>query len=510
MANIDSSSTFLNSGGGGGVRQLSDDPRQQILDAREDAYAGCLDARRRIDALFDEGSFVEYGLLAGRTSDVDDDAPSDGLVGGVGEIDGNTVVAASFDLGIADGTHSDRNQRKLGKLIYLANTNRWPLIVFVEGDGARRDDPPPPPPIVQYTRARWDVYDGLAELSGWVPTVAVVTGRAVDAAAGLAMLCDLVVGVDGAGLGGTAGSDGPAAVRTVQEYAATGDLDIVVDDEASAVVTVQRFIAQWFGIKGDGTPSAEHDSIGSIVPDNRRRPYDMRKVVTAFADADSLLELGAGWARGMLTYFARLGGHPVGIFANQPFSPRAGAIDAAAADKAARFVELCDAYELPLISFVDNPGYMVGPDAEREGIARHHARPLSAIHHRTVPLYTVQLRKAYGLGPFAMSGYGSSRGMPTLRMSWPSVESGGMSLEGAAYLVKRKEIKAADTAEEARAIRDNYADDMRDVASGVRAGRTYSFDDVVVPEETRPRILAMLERHQRTLPATKKHPVDPR
>ena len=174
------------------------------------------------------------------------------------------------------------------------------------------------------------------------------------------------------------------------------------------------------------------------------------------------------------------------------------------------FVELCDAYELPLVSFVDNPGYMVGPDAEREGIARHHARPLSALQHRTVPLYTVQVRKAYGLGPYAMSGYGSSHRMPDLRLAWPTVESGGMSLEGAAYLVKRREIKAAATPEEARAIRDDYANDMRDVASGVRAGRTYAFDDVVLPEETRERIIGMLRRTRRSLGPTKKHPIDPR
>ena len=212
----------------------------------------------------------------------------------------------------------------------------------------------------------------------------------------------------------------------------------------------------------------------------------------------------------MVTSLATMGGRPVGIMANQPLSPVAGAIDSPAADKAARFVELCDAYELPIVSLVDNPGYMVGPEAERGGIARHHARPLAALHHRTVPLCSVQLRKAYGLGPFAMSGWGSSRRMPELRLAWPSVESGGMSLEGAAFLVKRKEIKAAPTAEEARAIRDNYAKEMRDPASGVSAGRTFSFDDVLLPIETRDRIIALLETIPRVFPGAKKHPIDPR
>jgi acetyl-CoA carboxylase carboxyltransferase component len=187
-----------------------------------------------------------------------------------------------------------------------------------------------------------------------------------------------------------------------------------------------------------------------------------------------------------------------------------GVIDELAAVKVGRFVELCDAYELPLVAFIDNPGYMVGPDAERNGIARHHARPLSALHHRTVPLYSVQLRKAYGLGPYAMSGFGSARLLPDLRLAWPSVESGGMSLEGAAYLVKRKEILAAASPEEARAIRDAYADTMRDAASGLRAGRSLAFDDVVLPTETRDRVIAMLERAPRTFGPRKKHPIDPR
>ena len=480
----------------------------QLLSARSKALAGCAQARSRLDALLDPASFVEYGVLAGQTSRVDDDAPGDGLVGGVGEVDANAVVAASYDRSVLDGTQSNRNQHKLAKLIYLAHRNRWPLVLFVDGDGARRDDPLPLPPIVVYSRGRWDIYDGLAELSGWAPTIAVVTGRALDGHAGAALLCDLVIGVRGSFLGSGRGDN--ATLRSVEEHATRGDIDILVDDDSAAVEVVQNFLSYWSGDRADFNQSPTNDDIAKIVPDNRRRPYDMRKIIHAFADADSVLELGAEWGRSMLTCMARLGGHPIGIFANQPLSPRAGSIDSEAADKASRFVEWCDAYHIPLVSFVDNPGYMVGPDAEREGIARHHARPLSALHHRTVPLYSVQLRKAYGLGPYAMSGFGSSRVTPELRLSWPSVESGGMSLEGAAYLVKRKEIKAAASPQEARSIRDGYAEEMRDVASGVRAGRTYAFDDVITPDETRPRILSMLERVDSTRPGAKKHPIDPR
>jgi len=352
------------------------------------------------------------------------------------------------------------------------------------------------------------------------PTGAVLTGRTLDGHAGLAFLCDLVIGVRGATVGGRSAErpgqrpDERISERTVEDLAARGEVDLLAEDEDAALELARRYLRFWFDDPPADPaavgPGPGHETIGAIVPDNRRRPYDMRRLIDAFADDGTVVELGRSWSPSMITALARLGGRSVGIFANQPLSANAGAIDSPAADKAAHFVELCDAYELPLVSFVDNPGYMVGPDAERGGIARHHARPLSALHHRTVPLCSVQVRKAYGLGPSAMSGYGSSRNVPQLRLAWPSVESGGMSLEGAAYLVKRKEIQAAATPVEARAIRDGYAEQMRDIASGVRAGRTYAFDDVVLPEETRPRIIAMLARIPRTLPPAKKHPIDPR
>jgi acetyl-CoA carboxylase carboxyltransferase component len=503
------------------VQQIIDARRAASDDGRPEAVAavhasGSLTARERVDALVDAGSFVEYGVLAGATSAAADDAAADGLVAGAAEVDGVPVVVAAYDRTVHDGTQSDRNQRKLARLVYLAVRHRWPFICFVEGDGARPGDPLPPPPIVASARGRWDVLEGLAELSGWAPTIAVVTGRALDGNAAIAMLCDLVVATTGSSLGARDHANGNVTGRPVEDHARAGNVDLVVADEVAAVDVVRRYLS-FAAVAPDGRaaheagePSPDYGRIGSFIPDNRRRPYDMRKVVNAFADAGSVLELAPTWATSMLTMLARLGGRPIGIFANQPNSRLAGAIDADAADKASRFVELCDAYELPLVSFIDNPGYMVGPDAERNGIARHHARPLSALHHRTVPLCSVQLRKAYGLGPSAMAGFGASRVMPDLRLAWPSVESGGMSLEGAAYLVKRKEILAAATAEEARAIRDRYADTMRDAASGLRAGRSFAFDDVILPEETRERILAVLGRLPRTFPAHKKHPIDPR
>lgn len=468
---------------------------------------GQLHARQRLLQLLDSESLIEYGILAGATSAEDDDSPADGLVAGAGSIAGQAVVAASYDCTVANGTQSERNQRKLGRLIYLAIRHRWPLILFIDGDGERPNDHQPAPPIVIAPRGRWDVYDGLAELSGWAPTIAIVSGRALDGNAGIAMLADFVIATKASTFGSSTATG--IIERSVDDYAKTGNIDLIVEDEGAAITAAQKYLSYYHKDTEDGEISPTHGQIAAIIPDNRRRPYDMRKVVAAFADADSLLELGASWGRSMLTILARLKGRPVGIFANQPKSPLAGAIDSQAADKAARFIELCDTYEYPLISFIDNPGYMVGPQAEREGMARHHARPLAALHHRTVPLCSVQIRKAYGLGPYAMSGWGSGRWVPELRLAWPTVESGGMSLEGAAYLVKRKEILAAESPAEATAIRDEYAEKMRDQTSGLRAGRNFMFDDIIHPLETRDRISSLLERIPRAFGTSKKHPIDP-
>jgi len=465
---------------------------------------GSLSPRERLAALLDADSFVEYGALAGATSDPDDENHADGLVGGAGLIAGKAVVAATYDSTVKHGTQSSRNQRKLAKLLYLAVEHRWPFVCFVDGAGARTDDPLPAPPIADLTRGRFDVYDGLAELSGWAPTIAIASGRCLDGNAGIAMLSDCVIATEDAEFGSVGGPR-----RSAQEYAKDGNVDVIAADEREAIETARRYVSYFAVEAASGEPAPGAEEIAAIIPENRRRPYDMRKVLAAFADANSLLELGSSWGRSMLTTLARLGGRTIGIMANQPQSSLAGAIDAAACDKAARFIELCDAYEFPLVSFIDNPGYMVGPQAEREGIARHHTRPLSALFHRTVPLYSVQVRKAYGLGPFAMTGFGSGRKMPDLRLAWPSVESGGMSLEGAAYLVKRKEMLEASSPKEAVAIRDAYAEKKRDAAAGLRAGRTYQFDDVILPEQTRERVLALLERMPRILSATKKHPIDP-
>ena len=222
----------------------------------------------------------------------------------------------------------------------------------------------------------------------------------------------------------------------------------------------------------------------------------MHKVINALADDDSVLELRPNWGTSLITALTRIDGRAVGIFGNQPLSKWVGAIDVEAADKMTRFIELCGAYDLPLISLIDSPGFAIGPEAEQAGIARHHIRTLNAIHYRRVPLYCIQLRKAYGLGPVVMRG-SAGRKPPEIRLAWPSVETGGMSLEGAAYIVRRAEIRAAKTPAEALAIRDEYAEQVRHTQSGIRAGQNFSFDEIIDPTDTRGRIISMLRLSER-------------
>jgi len=487
---------------------VEDKSREEIIEARKLAQASSIDARNAIYSICDTGSFDEYGALATTDSDSDGSYYSDGLICGIGNVNNESIAIAAYDRAIHNGTQTDRNMRKLAKVIYLAQKNRWPLVIFLEGDGARRDEPLLPPPIINYTRARWDVLEGLTELSGWVPTISIITGDTHDGHAAIAFLTDLVIATKGSSIGSI--NSKHVTSRPVEDLGKRGEVDVIAEDTEDAIMTCKSLLSLWNESSSEFEEPDEAIAINNIVPPNRRRQYDMRKVINAFADKSSVLEVGGSWGSSMITAFAKLHGRAIGIIANQPMSARAGAIDSAAADKASRFVESCDSYGFPLVSFIDNPGYMVGPEAEAEGMARHHARPLAALHHRNVPLYSVQIRKAYGLGPYAMSGFGTSRHVPDLRLAWPSVESAGMSLEGAAYLVKRKEIKAASTPHEAREIRDLYAEEMRDAFSGLNAGRTFSFDDIILPEETRPRIARHLKRTPRKLSSKKIRPIDPK
>lgn len=491
--------------------------REQAYDeARPDAVAkvharGHLTARERIDAVLDPGSFVEFGVLAEPTDPAQSGA-ADGLVDGIGTVDGSPIAISSYDYSVYGGTQSGLNHGKLDRMIDLAYEHRWPFLCFADGGGARAQNLE----SRSNTRGisgRFGTFDGMAALSGWVPTVAVVSGRSFAGNASIAGFSDFIVATRGSaiGMGGPPLVEAALGLKLTPEELApsemherSGGIDLLVDDEHAAIKAARQYLTYFLGDLPSGEPSSTANTIRSIVPENRRRAYDMRKIITAISDADSVLELRPSWAQSLITSLVRIGGRSVGVIANQPMSEIGGAIDSNAADKIARFVQLCDAYDLPMVSLIDNPGFMLGPQAEQEGIARHHARTIMSHFHRTVPLCTVQIRKAYGLGP---QGMGS--GLSDLALAWPTTESGGMGLEGAASLVRRNEIDSAEDEQAARAIRDEFAAGIRSQSSGLSAGRRYAFDDVIDPTETRDRLIAMLSWTKRPQPRDKKkHWVD--
>jgi acetyl-CoA carboxylase carboxyltransferase component len=469
-----------------------------------------LTARERIDAVLDTGSFVESGVLAGGEGE-----PAAGLVGGFGTLYGKTIAISSYDYSVWGGTQTAINHSKIDRLMDLANRHRWPFVCFADGGGARAQGLEGRGWGQAGMANRLGTFDGMATLSGWVPTVSVVSGRSFAGNASIAGLSDVVFATKGSaiGMGGPPLVEAALGMRLTPEELApsemhekSGGIDLLIEDDAEGAELVRKYLAYFLIERTEGIPSPTHETIRSIVPDNRRGVYDMRKVVRALADADSVLELRPNWATSAITALVRLGGYPVAIIANQPLSPIAGAIDANAADKFARFIQLADAHDLPILSLMDNPGFMLGPKAEQAGIARHHARPLLAQVHRTVPLFLVHIRKAYGLGPMAM---GSMQQPTDLRLAWPTVESGGMALEGAAALIQRRETAASGGEAATREMRDELAAKLRERSLALNAARNYSYDEVIDPGETRDRIIRMLSFIPKPPPRDrKKHYID--
>ena len=460
--------------------QVFDEARPDVVRARHES--GFLMPRERLGRLLDAGSMVEYGSLSAHSEDLGW-IPTRGGVDCVGTVHGYPVVASSTDYTDHGGGYgADR----INRLIGLAYENRWPMVFFADGGGSRASDPrsrrsgniP-----INGSIGRFSFFDGVAELSGWVPTIAVVSGPSYAGHASIAGLSNLVIATRGSsiGMGGPPMVEAALGIRlTHQELAPvemhdqTGGIDLLVDDEPAAIEAVRGLLA-YLHDDPESRPSASAMALDSLeVKDGR---YDMQLVLDAIMDEGSVFELRRHWSQSIITALARLGGKTVGVVASQPSSPLKGAIDQGAADKIARFVELCDVYEFPLVALVDTPGFVVSrveKEAEsiQPGMTRHHVRPFLAHHHRTVPLFSVQIGQGNGLAPFALTGVGNGRSIPALRLAWPSVD-----------LVSR----------------DGFA----------VTGAT-DFDDIVTPNETRDRIIGILRLVTRRTDerGKKKHPVD--
>jgi len=486
-------------------RALTEDAARGEAVERRHA-AGGRTARENLVDLVDPGSFVEYGRFAiaaqrGRreVEELIARTPADGLIGGTarvnGELFGERAACAvlSYDYTVLAGTQGALGHRKKDRLFELIERMRLPTVFFAEGGGGRPGDTDYPVVSALDTRA----FALWARLSGLVPRIAIVAGRCFAGNAMLAGCADLIVATENAslGMGGPAMIEGgglgrvdPDEVGPVEMQAANGVIDLVVADEAEAVVATKRLLGYFQGATEPG-PEPDQTALREAVPERQRRAYAVKPIVETLADEGSATVLRERFAPELLTALIRIGGRPLGVIANDT-RHTAGAITSDAADKAARFLQLCDAFDLPVVSLVDTPGIMVGPEAEATGLVRHASRLLIAGAALRVPLIAVILRRGYGLGAQAMTG--GSLHEPLLTVAWPAAHLGPMGLEGAVRLALRKELEAiAEEAERERRVRELTAA-AEENAKALNAAALFEIDDVIDPAETRSLIAATL------------------
>lgn len=458
---------------------------------------GHMTAREALAALVDPGSFVEYGGLA-RSVIEGMEAPAEGIITGTAKIAGRPVAIAFYDYTVHGGSQSYMGHHKITRIINHALDLGLPMVCWLDGGGARPQDGAPG------RRLAPETFVLFARLSGRVPTIGVVTQRAFAGHANLAGMCDCLITVDGAaiGIGGpplvfaaTGSKLTPEQIGPSDVHRASGVVDIAVASDAAAIEAVRRYLSYFSGDRTEGV--APHpEELRGIVPERARRAYDVRKVIRGICDLDSVLELRADFGKAAVTALARIDGRSVGVVANQPMF-RAGAIDSDAGDKAARFAQLCDAHGLPVLLLCDTPGLMVGPEAEATGIVRHGSRLLMALANARVPLMSVVLRKAFGLGFYIM---GSEALRPAILLAWPGAQYGGMGLEGAVEIAYGREIAAVEDPEAREALRARYLEKMRLDGSAVETAARLLYDDVIDPAETRERLSLTMDSFPERLP----------
>jgi acetyl-CoA carboxylase carboxyltransferase component len=469
------------------------------LDAqRPDAVArrrerGRRTARENLAELIDEGTYVEYGPLIFAAQErrrpkqeLIERTPADGLIAGVGEVDGRRCVAMSYDYTVLAGTQGMRNHLKKDRLFELAERRRLPVVLFAEGGGGRPGDVDWP--IVAGLDCR--AFNLFGRLSGLVPLVGIAAGYCFAGNAALLGCCDVVIATEDSsiGMGGPAMIEGgglgiyePGEVGPIDVQDANGVVDLRVADEGEAVRAAKRYLSYF---RGPTEPGAQPDQLllRQLIPEQRKRAYDVRAVAETLFDEGSVLELRRGFGAGILTALAKVDGRPLGVVANIP-THLGGAIDADGADKAARFLGLCDTFELPVLFLCDTPGFMVGPAAERTATVRHFARLFLVGSNLSVPTGTIVLRKGYGLGAQAMAGGGFKA--PLFTVAWPTSEFGGMGLEGAVRLGMRRELEAIEDEQERERIFQATVAAAYEHGRGINMAAYGEIDDVIDPADSR-------------------------
>lgn len=457
-------------------------------------------ARENIADLCDEGSFIEYGslILAAQRrrrsmEDLVKMSPADGLITGIGTVNADKfgeeqarAMVLSYDFTVFAGTQGAMNHKKTDRVLKIAEDWKLPVVWFAEGGGGRPGDTDTPGVAGLDTPS----FLKFAELSGLVPLVSIVSGRCFAGNAALVGCSDVIIATANSniGMGGPAMIEGgglgvyaPEEIGPIDVQSKNGVVDIAVEDEAEAVAAAKQYLSYFQGPLGDWEEEDQR-LLRQAIPENRLRVYDIYKVIDLLADKGSVLELRRDFGIGIVTALVRIGGKPMGLIANNP-KYLAGAIDAPAADKAARFMQLCEAFGLPVLSLCDTPGFMVGPDVEADAQVRRVSRMFVTAASLTVPFFTVVLRKGYGLGAQAMAG--GSFHAPFFNISWPTGEFGGMGLEGAVRLGYKREMEAIEDLEEREAFFQKMVAKYYENGKAINMASFLEIDEVIDPMETR-------------------------
>jgi methylmalonyl-CoA decarboxylase subunit alpha len=487
------------------VEELEERRRVARLGGGEERIArqhdqGKLTARERIDRLIDPGTFTELGLHANIHHSVrgleDKSAPADGVITGYGEVDGRLVAVAAYDFTVMAGSMGMTGELKVTRLRELALTKRMPFVWLLDSAGARIQEA-----VGSLFAGSGFLFREEVTASGVIPQVAALMGPCAAGTAYIPGLADFVPMVKGRGSMALAG---PHLVRaaigedvTQEELGGSrvhcrksgvGDLEVADDDEC--IARIKQYLSFFPAhceepppLRASDDPVERMDeALLDVLPESNRKPYDMYEVIRRIVDDGDWLDLKPQFAKTIITCLARMGGRPVGIVANQP-RQLGGILDNDSADKAARFVTLCDAFNIPLLFLVDVPGFMVGTKVEAAGIIRHGAKMLHAVAAATVPKVTVVVRKAYGAGYYVMNGRAYE---PDLIVAWPSAEISVMGAEGAVEIVFRRMVEEAD---DPAAKRQELIAAYQELIDVYRAAGNDMIDDVIDPRETRPTVI---------------------
>ena len=492
-----------------------------------------------IEHLFD-GTFREYGPLVTAASWqkqqwLRETTQADGLVMGIGSVNGDQfdddrsrAIVVHYDYMVVAGTQGGRGHYKQDRMYELAGRFRMPLVLFAEGGGGRPGisggEAETPRTAGAARTAAVDIagqggggvpidsytFTKLSQLSGLVPLVGVNSGRCFAGNTVMLACCDVIIAAENStiGLGGPAMIEGgglgiytPEEVGPMSFQVPNGVVDILVKDDAEAIDATKKYLSYFQG-SIDHWEAHDQRKLRHIVPENRSQMYDMREIIETIVDQASILEIRKAFGTGIITAFIRIEGRPMGLIANNPHH-LSGAIDSDAADKAARFLQLCDTFDLPVLSLMDCPGMMVGPAYERTALLRHCARMFVTGANMTSPMFGVVVRKAYGMGVRAMCGGSSLE--PFFTVAWPTAEFAGMPIDGLVRLTFRDELEAIEDREEHQAVYERRVAELVDRARAVNSGGTsYGIDDVIDPADTRAWIVQGLRSLPQVSPRTEK------